>query len=110
MKRFFFHVISGTSRYQDETGTMLGSLQDVMLHGRTIAKVLTKHWAAQSKVGQHSSCDDYLEVEDQESKFLITLPLARLLKEASSGARQISDPIDLGEYRLARHYARALSA
>ncbi|MEA2839301.1 MAG: hypothetical protein QOF41_631 [Methylobacteriaceae bacterium] len=110
MKRFFFHVISGASRYQDETGTMLGSLQDVMLHGRTIAKVLTKRAAPQMRGGQHSSCDDYLEVEDQDSKFLITLPFARLLKDASQAARKISDPIDLGEYRLARHYARALSA
>jgi hypothetical protein len=110
MKRFFFHVISGASRYQDETGTMLGSLQDVMLHGRTIAKVLTKHWAPQIGGGQHSSCDDYLEVEDQESKFLITLPFARLLKDISPAVRQISDPIDLREYRLARHYAQALHA
>jgi hypothetical protein len=110
MKRFFFHVVSGTSRYEDASGTMLGSLPDVMLHGRTIAKVLTQHWAARIKTGQHSSRDDYLEVEDQESKFLITLPFARLLKDTPEAARQVADPIDLGEYRLARHYKRALRA
>jgi hypothetical protein len=110
MKRFFFHVVSGTSRYEDASGTMLGSLPDVMLHGRTIAKVLTQHWAAQIKVGQHSSRDDYIEVEDQESKFLITLPFTRLLKDTPEAARQVADPIDLGEYRVARHYKRALHA
>jgi hypothetical protein len=110
MKRFFFHVVIGTSRYQDETGTVLGSLPEVMLHGQTIAKVLTKHWAAQIQIGHHSSYNDYLEVEDQEAKFLITLPFARLLKDASQVARQISDPIDLSEYRVARHYARVLAA
>jgi hypothetical protein len=110
MKRFFFHIITGTSRYEDESGTMLGSLPDVMLHGRTIAKVLARHSAARIRIGQHSRGDDYLEVEDQESKFLITLPFARLLNDTSPVAEQISAPIDLGEYRLARHYARALSA
>jgi maltooligosyltrehalose synthase len=110
MQRFFFHVVSGTSRYQDETGTLLGSLQDVVPHGQAIAKVLTKHWPANIKVGQHSSSDDYLEVEDQESKFLIMLPLSRLMNDAPQAIRQISDPIDLREYRLARRYAGALHA
>ena len=110
MKRFFFHVVSGASRYEDETGTMLCSLQDVMPHGRTIAKVLTKRWAAQIRIAQRSSCDDYLEIEDQESRYLITLPFVRLLKDTTEAVRQVSDPIDLREYRLARHYARALPA
>jgi hypothetical protein len=108
MKRFFFHVITGTSRYEDDTGAMLGSLQDVMPHGRTVATVLTKHWAAQVDGGEDSSSQDYLEVEDQESKFLITLPIGRLLKDQC--AKQPSDPIDLNEHRLARHYARVLAA
>jgi hypothetical protein len=110
MQRFFFHVVTGTSRYQDETGTILSSLPDVMLHGQTIAKVLTKHWAAQIKIGQDSSSGDYLEVEDQEAKFVITLPFARLLKDTSQAAPQISDPVALDEYRLARHYARMFAA
>jgi hypothetical protein len=110
MKRFFFHIVTGTSRYEDESGTMLGSLPDVMLHGRTIAKVLATHSAARIRIGQHARGDDYLEVEDQESKFLITLPFACLLNDTPPVAEQTSDPIDLGEYRLARHYARALSA
>jgi hypothetical protein len=110
MQRFFFHVVTGASRYQDETGTILGSLPDVMLHGQTIAKVLTKHWAAQIEIGQHSSSGDYLEVEDQEAKFLITLPFARLLTDTPQAAPQISAPIALEEYRLARHYARMFAA
>jgi hypothetical protein len=110
MKRFFFHVVIGTARYQDETGTVLGSLPEVMLHGQTIAKVLTKHWAAQIKIGQDASSGDYLEVEDQEAKFLITLPFARLLTDMPQAAPQISDPIALDEYRLARHYARMFAA
>jgi hypothetical protein len=108
MRRFFFHVITGTSRYEDDTGAMLGSLEDVMPHGRTVAKVLTKCWAAQADAGDHSSWEDYLEVEDQESQFLITLPIGRLLQEQC--AKQPSDPIDLKEYRLTRHYARVLAA
>jgi hypothetical protein len=110
MQRFFFHVVTGTSRYQDETGTILGSLPDVMLHGQTIAKVLTKHWASQIKIGQDSSSGDYLEIEDQEAKFLITLPLARLLTDMPRAAPQISDPVALHEYRLARQYARMFAA
>jgi hypothetical protein len=108
MRRFFFHVITGRSRYEDDTGAMLGSLEDVMPHGRTVAKVLTKCWAAQADAGDHSSCEDYLEVEDQESQFLITLPIGRLLQEQC--AKHPSDPIDLNEYRLTRHYARVLAA
>jgi hypothetical protein len=110
MQRFFFHVITCTSRYEDDTGAMLGSLEDVMLHGRTIAHVLTKHWAGEITAGHHSSSDDYVEVEDEDSKFLITLPFVRLLKDGSQRVKQLSDPIDLNEYRLARHYARVLAA
>jgi hypothetical protein len=39
---------------------------------------------------------------------LITLPIGRLLQEQC--AKQPSDPIDLNEYRLTRHYARVLAA
>jgi hypothetical protein len=39
---------------------------------------------------------------------LITLPIGRLLKEQC--AKQPSDPIDLNEHRLTRHYARVLAA
>lgn len=108
MKRFFFHVITGASRYEDDTGAMLESLHDVMPHGRTVAKVLTKCWAAQADAGDHSTCEDYLEIEDQDSQFVITLPIGRLLQEQC--AEQASDPIDLNEYRLTRHYARVLAA
>lgn len=48
MRRFFFHVITGTSRYEDNRRAMLESLRDVMPQGRTVAKVLTKCWAAQA--------------------------------------------------------------
>ena len=108
MRRFFFHVITRTSRHEDDTGAMLESLHDVMPHGRTVAKVLTKCWAAQPDAGDHSSCEDYLEVEDQDSHFLITLPIGRLLQEQR--AEHACDPIDLNEYRLTRHYARVLAA
>jgi hypothetical protein len=43
MKRFFFHLVSGTSRYEDDTGTLLPSLAEVLDHGQTIASALTKH-------------------------------------------------------------------
>jgi hypothetical protein len=108
MRRFFFHVITGASRYEDDRGAMLESLRDVMPHGRTVAKVLTKCWAAQADAGDHSSCEDYLEVEDQDSQLLITLPIGRLLQEQCP--EQASGSIDLNEYRLTRHYARVLAA
>jgi hypothetical protein len=105
MERFYFHVITGTSRYEDGTGTMLGSLADVMLHGGKIARVLGKRHAARINVAPRAGGEDYLEIEDQKSKFLITLPFERLLRDTSQHAKRLSDPIDLSEHRLARHYA-----
>jgi hypothetical protein len=108
MKRFFFHVVTPTSRYEDETGTMLPSLDDVLPHGSAIAKALTKHRAAHINVG---CADDYIEVEDQQSTFYITLPFARLLNESAPVLKLFeSEPIDLNAHRLARRYLRGLTA
>jgi hypothetical protein len=83
MKRFFFHIVTDEMRYRDDTGTLLASLEDVLLHGRTIANVLAKHRLMQMNIGREPQPDDYLEVEDQDAKFLITIPLARLLQDAA---------------------------
>lgn len=108
MRRFFFHVVTGTSRYEDATGTMLPSLGDVLPHGTTIAKALAKHRAAHINVDR---ADDYIEIEDQESTFFITLSFARLLNEGTPILKPLqSEPIDLNEHRLARRYTRGLSA
>jgi hypothetical protein len=111
MRRFFFHLVSGKSRCEDATGTLLPSLADVLHHGETIASALTKHGAIQTPRACDSTADDFLEIEDQDSTFFITLPFTRLL----SGAAPIlthseSQPIDLAEHRLARRYTRAVSA
>ena len=86
MKRFFFHIVTDEMRYSYDTGTLLASLEDVLLHGRTIANVLTKHRLMQINIGREPSPDDYLEVEDQDAKFLITLPLGRLLQDGAPAA------------------------
>ena len=107
MKRFFFHVVSGTSRYEDETGTVLPSLRDVLSHGTTIANALRKHNASIT-LGQP---DDRIEVEDQDATFFITLPFARLLGGSAPLLKRLdSEPIDLNEHRLARRYTRGLPA
>jgi hypothetical protein len=111
MKRFFFHLVSGTSRYEDDTGTLLPSLADVLDHGQTIASTLTKHKAVQARLACDSRSDDFLEIEDQDSTFFITLPFTRLLSGAAPILqRSDSQPIDLAEHRLARRYTRGVSA
>lgn len=111
MKRFFFHLVSGKARYEDDIGTLLPSLADVLDHGQTIASVLTKHRAGQSRIAVASKSDDFLEIEDQDSMLFITLPFARLLSGAAPMvAHSDSQPIDLAEHRLARRYMRAVAA
>jgi hypothetical protein len=103
MTRFFFHLVADKLRYEDDTGTVLASLEDVLLHGASIAKILTKYHLMQINIGREPNPDDYLEVEDQDSNFVITLPFASLLKEAAEDASTRNQPIDLADHRIARH-------
>jgi hypothetical protein len=111
VRRFFFHLVSGASRYADETGTLLPSLAEVLDHGQTIACALTKHRVVQTHRGPESGPEDFLEVEDQDATFFITLPLTRLLSGAAPIlTRSDTQPIDLAEHRLARRYMRTVAA
>jgi len=114
MPRFFFHLVTDSARYQDDSGTVLASSGEVLPHAAAIAKVLSKYNLMQINLGRQPQPDDYLEVEDQDSKFLITLPFVRLLKGiAEEDAREkalMDGPIDLTEHRLARTYLRASAA
>jgi hypothetical protein len=110
MTRFYFHLVTDSSRCEDDTGTILGSLEDVLPHSTSIAQILTKYRLTRSNSGREPKPHDYLEVEDQDSNFVITLPFVRLLKGVTDDAGAESRPIDLAKHRLARRYLQALPA